>query len=218
MARLFVGQREIDFFSDISKEIIKDVAGQKIYYYSIREDLTEINEVYEESMEKIFNAPIEIECFVEWQPSEIKTTNFGQEQIKQIMLYMHPRDLFDRNISFKEGDYFSYGEYFFEATSVIYDKIAYGQVERVTSIKVNGRQARAEHINFNPLGPTSENYLEDDAIQNTFEQQRGTGEGDKRQLVEDGVLESPITGPKKVAPDGSKRSINKIGTSFYGDE
>ena len=63
-----------------------------------------------------------------------------------------------------------------------------------------------------------ENYLEDDAIQNIFEQQRGTGEGDKRQLVEDGVLESPITGPKKVAPDGSERSINKIGTSFYGDE
>ena len=48
MARLFVGQREIDFFSDIAKEIIKDVAGQKIYYYAIREDLTEINAVYEE--------------------------------------------------------------------------------------------------------------------------------------------------------------------------
>ena len=33
MARLFVGQKEIDFFSDLTKEVIKDVAGQKIYYY-----------------------------------------------------------------------------------------------------------------------------------------------------------------------------------------
>ena len=31
MARLFVGQREVDFFADITKEIIKDVAGQKVF-------------------------------------------------------------------------------------------------------------------------------------------------------------------------------------------
>ena len=30
MARLFIGQREADFISDITKEFIKDVAGQKI--------------------------------------------------------------------------------------------------------------------------------------------------------------------------------------------
>ena len=31
MSRLFVGQRENDFFADITKEVIKDVAGQKIF-------------------------------------------------------------------------------------------------------------------------------------------------------------------------------------------
>ena len=33
MSRLFITQREINFISDITKEIIKDVVGQKIYYY-----------------------------------------------------------------------------------------------------------------------------------------------------------------------------------------
>lgn len=219
MARLFVGQREVDFFSDLTKELIKDVAGQKIYYYTVREDLTDIHEVYEESPHKIFNPPIEIECLVEWQPSEVKTTNFGQEQIKTLNLYMHYRDLLDRGITFNEGDYFSYGEYFFEATSVVFDKLVYGQIERSVSLKVTGKQARIEHIAFKPHGPLGEEYYADEnAVQNTFEQQRGFNESDKRQLRSDGVLDDPITGPKKVSPDGTTKSINGVGSSFYGDD
>lgn len=217
MARLFLGQREADFFADITKEIIKDVAGQKIYYYTVREDLSDVHEIYEESLHKIFNPPVEIECMVEWQPSEVRTTNFGQEQIKTLAVYLHPRDLRDRDIDFKEGDYFSYGEFFFEATSIVFDKIAYGQIERVVSMKVMGKQTRIEHINKQPIGPTSEMFTDSDAIQTTFEQQRGQTPSDKRQLVEDGILEKPIGDPRKVAPDGTTKSVNGVGSSFYGD-
>jgi len=218
MARLFLGQREADFFADITKEIIKDVAGQKIYYYTVREDLSDVHEIYEESLHKIFNPPVEIECMVEWQPSEVRTTNFGQEQIRTLTVYLHPRDLRDRDIDFKEGDYFSHGEFFFEATSIIFDKIAYGQIERVVSMKVTGKQTRIEHINKKPIGPTYEMFTDSDAIQTTFEQQRGQTPSDKRQLVEDGVIEKPIGDPRKVAPDGTTKSVNGIGSSFYGDD
>ena len=218
MARLFVGQRETDFFADITKEVIKDVAGQKIYYYTVRSDLSEVHGMYEESIDKIFNPPIEIECLVEWQPSETKTTKFGTEYIKTMNVYMQHRDLLDRNIDFKKGDYFSYGAYFFEATSIIYDKLIYGQIERIASIKVTAKQTRLQHINVRPLGPIDEGYTDSDAIQTTFEQQRGTNESDIRRLRKDGVLEDPITGPKKVAPDGTEKSVNGIGSSFYGDE
>ena len=218
MARLFIGQREADFISDITKEFIKDVAGQKIYYYTVREDLTNVNDLYEEAPEKVFNPPIELESLIEWQPSEVKTTKFGQEQIKTLSVYLHPRDIIDRNLEIRDGDYFSYGEYFFEITSLVYDKIMFGQIERTTSIKLIGKQSRINHIKKKPIGPTSENYSDSDAIQTTFEQQRGRGETDKRQLVSDGILEESITGPKKVAPDGSNRSINGVGSSFYGDE
>lgn len=218
MPRLFLGQREADFFSDITKELIKDVAGQKIYYYTIREDLSDIHEVYEESLYKIFNPPVEIECMVEWQPSEVKTTQFGHEQIKTISAYLHNRDLIDRDLSVQQGDYISYGEYFFEITSIIYDKIVFGQVERIASVKLNAKQARLEHIVKTALGPTSEGYLDQDAIQTTFKQQRGTVESDIRQLQKDGVLDAPISGAKKVAPDGTTKSVNGVGSSFYGDE
>ena len=218
MARLFVGQREVDFFSDLTKELIKDVAGQKVYYYTVREDLSDVHEVYEESPQKIFNPPIEIECMIEWQPSEVKTTNFGSEHVKTITLYLHHRDLLDRGIVFNEGDYFSYGTYFFEATSVRYDKLVYGQIERVVSMQVTGKQTRLEQIAFKPRGPLGEEFTDDEAVQTTFEQQRGFNAADKRQLRSDGVLDDPITGPKKVAPDGTTKSVNGVGSSFYGDD
>ena len=218
MARLFVGQREVDFFADITKEVIKDVAGQKIYYYTVREDLSNVHSVYEESMQKIFNPPIELECLVEWQPSEVKTNQFGHEQIKTIAAFLHGRDLIDRDLNIRQGDYISYGEFFFEITSLIYDKIAYGQVERVVSLKLNAKQTRIEHILKKAIGPTSESYIDDDAIQTTFEQQRGTTDHDTRQLQEDGVLEKPISGINKVSPDESVKSVNGVGSSFYGDK
>ena len=218
MARLFLGQREADFFADITKETIKDIAGQKVFYYTIREDLSNVHEIYEESPQKIFNPPIEIECMVEWQPSEVRTTNFGTETIKTITLYLHHRDLLDRGIVFKEGDYFSYGQFFFEATSIVVDKIAYGQIERVVSMKVNGKQTRMQQVAIKPHGPTSESFSDEDAIQTTFEQQRGIPDHDVRRLQDDNIIDKPISGPRKVAPDGNIRSVNGVGSSFYGDE
>ena len=102
--------------------------------------------------------------------------------------------------------------------SIVYDKLAYGQIERAVSMKVTALQTRIEQINKKPLGPIYESYTDPEAVQTTFEQQRGLNASDKRQLREDGVLDDPITGAKKVAPDGSTRSINGIGSSFYGDE
>lgn len=218
MARLFVGQREVDFFADITKELIKDVAGQKIYYYTVREDLSDVHNMYEESIEKIFNPPIEIEAAIEWQPSEVKTTRFGTENVKTITVYLHYRDLLDRSIDFKEGDYFSYGTYFFEATSIIYDKLVFGQIERVVSMKVTGKQTRIHHINKVPHGPKDEIYTDSDAIQTTFEQQRGIPSHDVRRLQKDEVLEPPISGARKVSPDSTEKSVNGVGSSFYGED
>ena len=80
MARLFITPRELNFINDISKEIIKDVVGQKIYYFPISEIKSKVHDVYEEASEKIFDNPIEIECLVKYNPQEITTGRFGSEE------------------------------------------------------------------------------------------------------------------------------------------
>ena len=218
MARIFITPREIDFISDITKEITKDVRDQKIYYYRIREELTSIHDVYEEATEKVFDPPIEVQAMVEWSPEEVRTNRFGSEEFKTIEVYIQMRDLIDRGFEVKAGDYFSYGSIFFEITSVVVDKTIFGQIEHKTGFKITGKQAREGQIDKFAHGPTSEDVNEDDAVQQEFVQKRGLEEnrlgktGDKRALIEDGKLDPPEDGPAEI-----KRDSGTTKSSFYGD-
>ena len=98
MARLFITPREIDLISDLTKEVTKDITGQKIYYYRVREDLTNIHDVYDEAPEKVFDPPVELECSVSWEPGEIRTNQFGTEEYATIEANIHKRDVLDREI------------------------------------------------------------------------------------------------------------------------
>ena len=221
MSRLFITPREVDLISDLTKEIIKDVSGQKVYYYRVREDLSDVHDVYEESPSKIFDPPIEIEARVEYEPEEFRTNQFGTEAYYTINVFFHERDLLDRDIDVRTGDYFSYGDTFFEITSAVVESNVFGQIEHSIGTKVVGKQARTGQIDVVPHGPTSESYKDDDdAVQETFVQQRGFEEnklgktGDKRQLQADGKLEEPISKPAEVSPEGDDAGIS---SSFYGD-
>ena len=218
MARLFITPREIDFISDLTKEITKDVIGQSVFYYKVREDVSEVHDIYEESLEKVFDTPIEIEVRVQWNPSNIVTDRFGYEEKSNIEVYIHYRDMIDKNIRLQEGDYFSFGSTFFEVTSIKHDKILFGQVEHISGYTIIGKQARRGQINNErPHGPTEEIYTDPNAVQKDFEQQRGQQRnsagltGDTRELIKKGVLETPITGTKKIKKDS-------VSSAFYGDE
>jgi hypothetical protein len=226
VSRLFITPREIDFIADLNKEIIKDVIGQKIYFYKAREDLSDIHAIYEESINKVFDPPIEIDARIDWDPSEVRTNRFGQENYYSISVYIQSRDLLDRDIDVEPGDYFSYGDVFFEVTSTIVVSNIYGEVEHSTGIKVTGKQARMGQILRDPIGPTDESYSDKDAIEETFVQQRGFQENalgktdDVRSLQKKDVLTKPITGPKEVSPRGGTGKEDEIGmidSSFYGD-
>lgn len=212
MSRLFITPREIDFIADITKEITKDVIGDVIYYYKVREDVSNVHDVYEEAPEKVFDPPIEIDARVQWNPKEVKTDRFGMEGIYTTEAYVHYRDMIDRNIKLEEGDYFSYGDNFFEVTSIVYDKVIFGQVEHISGYTLKGKQARKGQIFKKPIGPTEEIYSDADAVKEEFVQQRGDAtKGDKRALVEQGKVDDTTHVKQQVKKD-------TISSSFYGDE
>ena len=142
MARLFITPREMDFISDITKEITKDVIGQVIYYYKTRVDLANAHEVYDEMTERVFDPPVEIDARVAWNPRDVKQDRFGHEATNKIEVYVHFRDLIDRGIKILEGDFFSFGDTFYEIATVKQDKIMFGQVEHKHEIVAKCVRAR----------------------------------------------------------------------------
>jgi len=222
MARLFVTPRELDLISDISKEIIKDVVGQKVYYYKVRRELSNVHDVYEESEQKIFNPPVEIDARVEWSQANFTTTKFGMDENSRITVWLQYRDVMYKQLDVEPGDYLSYGDTFFEVLSAVLDSTIYGQIEYSTGYILSCKQARKGLINKIPHGPTDESYSDPDATQKVFVQQRGFKEnrlgptGDERTLIAQGKLDLPISNePAEVSPRGSD---DGYGSAFYADE
>ncbi len=222
MARLFITPRELDFISDINKEIVKDGIGQKVYYYKIREELSNVHEVYEEATEKVFDPPIEIDARVEWQQAEIRTNKFGSEEYSTIKVYIQYRDALDKEIDIEEGDFLSYGSTFFEIVTSVIDSTIFGQIEYSTGYVLDCKQARIGLIDKTPHGQTDEAYSDPDATEKVFVQQRGFAHnregptGDERALIKQGVLDLPISNePAEVSPRGAAPGV---GSSFYADE
>jgi len=212
VARLFITPREIDLINDLNKEITKDVIGQVVYFYKTRVDLSQPHDVYDEMTERIFDNPVEIDCRVQWNSEEIKQDKFGIDVVRKMEVYIHMRDMLDRNITISEGDFLQYGTDFFEITTVKDDKVIFGQVEYKTGFVVSAVLARKGLINKTPHGPIGEEYTDENATQKVFSQQQGkAASGDKRQLVKDGILGDRIGEPQTVKTQKGK-------SSFYGDE
>ena len=220
MARLFISPREIDFINDIAKEYMKDVVGHKIYYYSVSMIKSNVHEVYEEAINKVFDDPILIEALIEWNPEDVTTTRFGSEEKTRLSAFVHSKDMIDKKIELSEGDFFSFGEKFYEVVQLTTISNIYGQIEYKTGFRLEGREARRGQFLSQVFGPTNEKYSDDDAVQDTFVQQRGFDQnvegvtGDKRSLIEKDVVDKPITGPAEISKKGTS---NNASNAFYDE-
>lgn len=216
MARLFITPKEQYFIADITKELIKDVVGLKIYLYPVSEFKTLAHEVYREAMQKVFDHPIEIDAIIGDIQATTTINTFGVENQYKIDVFVAWKDMVDRGIKLSIGDYFSHGDTFYEVTDLVYTHFIYGQPEWKDGVKISGHKVRESQFKAVIIGPTDISFTDEDAVQTTFVQQRGReqnelGEtGDKRDLVKQGILEPSITGPKKVTPKG--------GGGFYDED
>jgi len=218
MSRLFITNRELNFISDITKEIIKDVMGQKIFYHPISEIKTQTHSVYNEALKKFFDNPIALDAMVDNNfQTETKIDKFGIDAQYKIEVYVQHRDLIDKGINVSIGDFFSFSDVFYEITERVFMRNIYGLPEHKDGVKLVGVKAREGLFDAPVLGPTDIEYSDENAVQNEFVQQRGEAydaegnlTGDKRDLIENGTLEKPLSGPQEITK-------TENGSSFYDE-
>jgi len=222
MARLFLTTRELNFISDITKELIKDVVGQKVYYYPINEAKTKTDEVYNEALKKVFDNPIALDALVDARfQSDTKIDQFGIDAQFKIEVFLQHRDLVEKGIVVAIGDFFSFSDVFYEVTERVFMRNIYGLAEHKDGVKLIGTKARDGQFKALTIGPTDISRPDADAVQTTFRQQRGQAvnadgpTGDVRALQDPAVVGLPITGAKEVSPRGDK---DGSGTSAFYDE
>lgn len=186
MSRLFLTDRELAFFSDVTKEMLKDVIGQTIQYFSINEEKTKAHDVYNEAKQKFVYHPVEIEALVLWSDTVVTTTNFNVDVTYNIEVYFHKQDLDDRKIIPQIGDFVQFGDAFFELTKISQPDLIGGQPEHRTMYKCSAIKARYGQFDFQII-----------ERQDPFEQVKGTEAYDKRrlQVLTEGSIAPPMKSP-----------------------
>jgi len=102
---LFLSSKELAMFKSINEELIDDVIQQTVMIYSINTDETEYNDLYGESINKVYSAGVTVNCLILFE--EAANTgeiggNIGQTQ--NITLYILKDHLTDNDVFFREGD------------------------------------------------------------------------------------------------------------------
>lgn len=222
MARLFVTDRELRLISDLTRELYRDINGQNIVYYAVADDLTRSHDVYGEAQAKAFQSPVMLDALIDSRyHDETHTNEFGVDSQFSIEVFLHWRSMVEKGIDVNIGDFFSYGTVMYEVVDRQFIQTIYGQAEHKTGVKIVGKRARQQQFDAPIIGPTDISRSDPDAVQHTFHQTRGHAEnaegetGDVHELVRDGVLEPPLTGPHEVSLKGE--GSGKV-SSFYGED
>lgn len=212
----------------MTKEFIKDVAGQVIHYFPVSAIKSSVHSLYNESVQKIFENPIAVPALVGMPEYTSKTTSFGPDIEAKIEVLVQYRDLQDKGIVLSEGDFFTYDDMLYEIlTFTNAGKNIFGLAEYNVSWKITARSARINQINVPNL---PDPRLSPEDIQVTFEQQRGLrvtsdgqDTGDVREMRNRlGVDMAPIalgTGPRTVEPNiGEQGDIMEGETPSFNND
>jgi hypothetical protein len=142
MSRLFVDDKEIDFFNCVTKELMQKIVGQKIIYYSVSEEHTNSHRLYDEAIKKTVYTPVEINALILYNEPLQSATQFSIDTIYSLEVYFYTKELQERNITPREGDFVKFGEIVYEIEKLTRAQITYGQIENEVMLKSNCRVSR----------------------------------------------------------------------------
>lgn len=138
---LFRSKRDISFARTIAREVIERVVGEKITYYPISKQYTNVN-LYGEAKEKIFDPPVEMFALVDWNEQEIKTDQFGMDIVYNIEVYLQEDYIKDIELFPIEGDMIDYDDKKFEVLKIETPTQIFGKAGQQVGRKLTCRSIR----------------------------------------------------------------------------
>jgi hypothetical protein len=135
MSRKFITQRELDFISNTTKELLQGVVEEEVRYYAISLERSQVNELYEEAIRKVWSPPVAIDALVLWGQDATRVARFDLDAQYTLEVYFHKKELEERNVKVHEGDFVEYDGKFFEISSATEPQIVFGQVNNKVMVK-----------------------------------------------------------------------------------
>jgi len=148
MSRLFVGDREVNFFHGLAKELIQKTICQKIIYYSVSEKHTNAHRLYDEAIKKTVYHPVEVNALILFTEPTQSVGQFSLDTVYKVEVSFHIEELEERNLIPREGDFVKFGNVLYEIEKLTRPQIIYGQINNEMTVKASCRVARESQIDI----------------------------------------------------------------------
>jgi len=114
---LFGSNRDFNLLVNINRELIKDIVEQEVLYYKLDLYGTESN-IYGESLEKVWNSAVKLNCLITRGDQIISVDEFGPDLSREMSFAFLKEDLKDISLFPEVGDVVSWHEDYFMVDTV----------------------------------------------------------------------------------------------------
>lgn len=114
---LFGSNRDFNLLVNINRELIKDIVEQEVLYYKLDLYGTESN-IYGESLEKVWNSAVKLNCLITRGDQIISIDEFGPDLSREMSFAFLKDDLIDISLVPEVGDVVSWHEDYFLVDTV----------------------------------------------------------------------------------------------------
>lgn len=123
---LFGASRDFAYIKSINNEYIKKIVEQKVGYFKINNQLTDTN-LYSESLNKVYNNPILIDCIVTNSP-QTADVQVGLPTVNRSVTFNFFREhLVEINLFPEKGDIILWQNDYFEVYNIIENEYFVGK-------------------------------------------------------------------------------------------
>jgi hypothetical protein len=124
---LFGNRRDINLFTTVNRELIRDIISQQVGYYKYKLNDTISNLYGEAEGTRYFTDPVLIDCLISKVENTWNATDYGPDLDHSVTVNFLREDLQDIELYPEVGDVFTYIDNYYEVGSVIDNQFVVGK-------------------------------------------------------------------------------------------
>lgn len=147
----FVTTRDTTFFQSINSELIVDVITTQIILFKPSLKDTINDDLYEESIEKVWQVGVQLECLIDRSDQEVNSTEFGPNNTQIIKFNINRSQIEAKNIYPEIGDLVQWNNYYYEAEHVYENQYVAGRTNENWSIIIDAHLTNISMLNIEEI-------------------------------------------------------------------
>lgn len=147
----FLTTRDRAFFQGINNELIDDVITTPVIIYKPSIEDSDLNNVFEESVNKVWKIGIQLNCIIDRSDQTQDSNEFGVNMYQDIKVAFNREEIKTANIYPEIGDILQWNEFYYELQHVYENQYLAGRENSNWSIVVDGHLTNKSLLNIEEI-------------------------------------------------------------------